>query len=72
MTRYVTLPATQRRVRLGSYVAGIKLAKAHPQMEFRSGLDCWWPVTGAEIVRQYRRAMHRRISDAIPYSERPA
>jgi hypothetical protein len=70
--RVISLPALQRTVSLRAYMTAVKRAKAAPLTEFREGLDCWWPVTGAEIVRQYRKAMHRRISDAIPYSARAA
>lgn len=70
--RRVHLPALERSVSLGSYVAAVRRAKASPDTEFRHGLDCWWPVTGAEIMHQFRRAMHRRINDAVPYLARGA
>lgn len=60
--RYVSLPATDQRVPLGAYVAGVKLAKENPEREFKRGLTTWWPVTGAEIVRQFRDGMHDRIN----------
>ena len=68
--RAIYLPATGRRIPLGAYVQGIKLAKANPEAEFKHGLTCWWPCTGAEIMEQFRRGMHNRISQGIPYSER--
>lgn len=61
--RFVTLPAINKRVTLGQYVQAIKLAKAHPDHEFKEGLTTWWPTTGAEIVRQFRRGMVDRIND---------
>ena len=70
--RFIMLPAVSERspVRLGRYVAFVLAAKRSPAAEFKHGLDCWWPVTGAEIVKQFRSAMHERISQAIPYSAR--
>ena len=44
----------------------MKAAKAKPEATFKTGLDTWWPTTGAEIRRQYRRAVHDRINRAIP------
>lgn len=69
--RYITLgDDSGRRVTLGQYVAAIKLAKANPTTEFKRGLTCWWPVTGAEVVQQFRRGMQDRISQGISYSQR--
>jgi len=31
---------------------------------------CNEPCSGKEIVKQFRRGMHERISDGIPYSQR--
>ncbi len=71
MMRCVVLPAISARpVRLWKYVAFVAAAKASPATEFRHGLDCWWPCTGAEIVSQFREAMQARITEAIPYSKR--
>ena len=64
--RVIHLPAINKRVPLGAYVAAIKIAKAHPNTTFKTGLDCWWSCTGAEIVQQFRAGMHRRISEAVP------
>lgn len=68
--RVIRLPALERSVTLGAYVRAVRLAIARPGDEFRHGLDSWWPTTGEEIRRQFRRAMHARISEAVPYSER--
>ena len=46
------LPAGRRWVPLDAYVTGVKLAKASPEAEFRHGLTAWWPISGAEIVRE--------------------
>lgn len=68
--RYVRL-GDGRRVRLGVYVAGIKLAKANPSITFKSGLcNDWWGATGAEIVRQFFEGVTDRINEAIPYTQR--
>jgi hypothetical protein len=69
--RFIYLPAIERRVRLGAYLEGIRLAKANPEATFKHGLTCWWPCTGAEILEQFRRGLHQRINEGVPYSERP-
>jgi hypothetical protein len=69
-TRVIYIPAIDRRVPIGAYVKAIKMARANPNAEFKHGLTCWWPCTGAEIMRQFRRGMHDRISEGIPYSQR--
>lgn len=49
-------------VTLAGYVKAVKKAKAHPDATFKEGLTCWWPVTGEQIVRQFRDGMHDRIN----------
>ena len=61
--RVIHLPAINKRVPIAAYVAAIKIAKANPGREFKTGLDCWWSCTGAEIVEQFRAGMHHRIND---------
>ena len=68
--RTIYLPAIDRRVTLKAYLAGIRLAKANPDTEFRHGLTCWWPCTGRDIVRQFVDGMTDRINQSIPYTER--
>jgi hypothetical protein len=70
MARYVTVSATGKRIPLGAYVAGVKLAKANPCATFKHGLTTWWSVTGAEIMEQFREGMHDRINQAVPYAAR--
>lgn len=65
MKRYIHLPAIERRVSLGAYVTAIKLAKANPDMEFKHGLDCWWPTTGREIVKQFSSGLNIRINAGV-------
>lgn len=67
--RTITL-GTGQVVSLKAYVAAIKVAKANPDTEFKSGLTTWWTTTGAEIMKQFRRGMHDRINAGIPYIER--
>jgi len=69
-TRAIYLPAINRRVSIGAYVKAIKLAKANPDAKFKHGLTCWWPCTGREIKVQFRRGIHDRINQAIPYAQR--
>lgn len=62
MTRVISLPAINRQISLGAYVAGIKLAKANPERTFEHGLTCWYSCTGAKIVAQFREGLHERIN----------
>jgi hypothetical protein len=66
--RYISIEGGT--ISLGAYVRAIKYAKAHPDAMFKSGLTCWWPCSGAEIVRQFRDGMNDRINQAVSYSER--
>ena len=68
--RIIYVSGVDKWVSLGAYVKQIRIAKAHPNAEFKHGLTCWWPCTGAEIMRQFRRGMHDRINAGIPYSQR--
>ena len=70
MQRVIYLPAIEKRVTIGQYVRAIKTAKANPTAEFKHGLTCWWACTGAEIMRQFRRSIHDRINQSIPYHQR--
>jgi hypothetical protein len=70
MTRYITMPAISKSVPIGVYVAAVKTAKANPTMEFKHGLTTWWPVTGAEILKQFVEGMQERITAGVPYSQR--
>jgi hypothetical protein len=69
--RTITLPALHnKQVPIGAYVQAVKTAIAHPNTEFKHGLTTWWPTTGREIREQFRRGMHDRINQAIPYTTR--
>lgn len=68
--RVINLPAIDKAVRLGEYVRGVRFAIAHPEAEFKHGLTTWWPTTGAEIRRQFRRGLHDRINQRVPYLQR--
>ena len=59
---YISLPAVDKRIPLGAYLAGIRTAKANPDAKFMHGLTCWWPCTGREIMQQFRRSIHDRIN----------
>jgi hypothetical protein len=52
---------------VGDLVKSVKMAKKNPDAKFQHGLTCWWPCTGAAIVRQFRQGMHDRINQGIPY-----
>lgn len=68
--RFITLPAVNKRIPLRAYVKGVKQAIQNPDAEFKHGLTCWWSCTGTEIRKQFRRGMHDRINQAIPYHQR--
>lgn len=70
MTRAIYVPGIGRHVSLGAYIAGIRRAKANPHTTFAHGLTTWAPCTGEEIMRQFRRGMHDRINQGIPYIQR--
>lgn len=44
------------------YLEGIRRAKANPETTFITSLHVWRPATGAEIMRQYRQDLHKRIN----------
>jgi len=58
---YVTL-ASGRRVGVGDYARGVKVAIANPDATFREGLASAWPTTGAQIRRQFREGLQDRIN----------
>lgn len=68
--RTIYLHALQRDVSLRAYVKAVKIAKDNPEVEFKTGLTTWWPTKGSEVMRQFRRGMHDRINQMIPYVER--
>jgi hypothetical protein len=68
--RTIHLPAIDRTVTLGAYLKAVRAAKANPSVEFKHGLTCWWPCTGAEILGQFLSGLHDRINQCVPYSER--
>lgn len=43
------------------YLAGLRVAKANPDTIFKTTLWHWASGSGAEIMRQYRIDLHRRI-----------
>ncbi len=68
--RTILLPAIDRCVPLGTYIAGVRLAIANPDREFKHGLTTWWPTLGAVIRAQFLAGVHDRINQCIPYVER--
>ena len=68
--RTVYIAAIDRHVSLWNYVNAIKKAKANPEAEFKHGLTCWWPCTGAEIMKQFFDGVQDRINQGIPYMKR--
>jgi hypothetical protein len=68
-----TVHASGRDVPLGIYVAGIRKAKENPGATFRHGLNDGGfptPTSGRDILREFRRGMHDRINQGVPYALR--
>ena len=68
--RTIYLPALERHVTLGAYLNAVRVAKANPTVEFKTGLTTWWPTTGKEVMAQFREGMHDRINQSVGYIER--
>lgn len=68
--RTIYLPSIERRISLAQYVKAIKFAKVNQDKQFKQGLTCWWPCSGADIMKQFREGVQDRINQAIPYSSR--
>jgi hypothetical protein len=62
-----TIYAAGRDLRLRDFISAIRTAKVNPTTTYARGLAGWGPVTGAEILHQFRKGMHDRISQAVPY-----
>lgn len=58
----ICIVQSTRKVTLASYMAVVKAAKMHPASEFRSSLRSWAPVRGVVIVREFREALHEKLS----------
>jgi hypothetical protein len=69
LQRMIYCPGPDKWLTLGQYVKVVKTAKAAKATEFKCGITCWWPVTGAEVVNQFYRGVEDRINRAIPYTE---
>jgi hypothetical protein len=48
--RTIYLPALGRHVTLAAYLQAVRMAKANPDMTFKTGFTTWWPTTGAEVM----------------------
>ncbi len=68
--RTIYLPALGRHVTLAAYLRAVRMAKANPDITFKTGFTTWWPTTGAEVMEQFREGMMDRINQAIPYRQR--
>lgn len=65
--RTIYLPALGRHVTLTAYLRAVRMAKANPEMAFKTGFTTWWSTTGAEVMEQFREGMTQQ---AIPYVQR--
>lgn len=68
--RTIHLQALDRNVTLAAYLRAVRMAKANPDITFKTGLTTWWPTTGAEVMVQFREGMMERINQAVPYIQR--
>ena len=68
--RLIYCPGPNRWVTIGQYVTAVKYAMENPGATFKQGLTTWWPVTGAEIVRQFHDGVFDRINQGIPAYKR--
>lgn len=68
--RLIYIPGIDKWVTIKAYINAVRTAKANPDTEFKQGLTCWWPCKGSEIVSQYFEGVQKRISEAIPYTQR--
>ena len=66
----IYIPAIDQWISLKAYLVAVRMAKANPDVEFKTGLTTWWPTRGSEIMQQFRRGMTDRINQAIPYNQR--
>lgn len=67
--RKIWVPGLEKWISLKAYLAGIRLAKANLNVEFKYGITCWWPCTGREIMHQFFQGVQDRINEAIPYMD---
>lgn len=70
MQRAIYCPGVGRWVPLAVYLRAVRLAKAHPDAVFSTGITSWWPTTGREILDQFRQGVNARINQRVPYHER--
>ena len=51
-------------MRVGNYVNSLKKVFAsNPNTQYEHGLNTWWPVSGADIRKDFIRSIHARIND---------
>lgn len=68
--RKIYIPSLEKYVTMRQYINAVKLAKNNPDKTFQTGLTCWWPCTGQDIVNQFVDGLMERINDCIPYIDR--
>lgn len=62
-----------RSVPAARYMAGIRAAKENPEARFARTLHSWAPGTGADVMAEYRRDLHKRINERggiVPHRSR--
>lgn len=62
MKRVFVLDEGTRRITLGQVVAIVRAALQDPDARFDRSFCGWWPASGHEILRQFRRGLHDRIN----------
>jgi hypothetical protein len=63
MRKFIYLPATGKRVSINAYLMAWRIVKNNPTKEFEHGLNTWWPQKGYDILRDFRKGLHDRISN---------
>jgi len=54
--RTIYLSVLGRRVTLAAYVQAMRVAKANPDMTFKTGFTTWWPTTAPKLWSNSARA----------------
>jgi hypothetical protein len=66
----IYIPSIERWVTIRAYINAVNAARANPETEFKTGLTCWWPCKGKEIVEQFWQGVQARINENKPYITR--
>lgn len=52
-----------KRISITTYVNAWKIVRSNPlDTMYKDSLTTWWPVSGKDIIQQYRDGIHDRIN----------